>query len=70
MFEKYTKGVLRNIKDTEDYSLLKIACVVDGKDRFTLDQSQFSKKFQKKISHPCDYFFRVVTYIYNERSIL
>jgi hypothetical protein len=70
MFEKYIKGVLRYIKESKDYSLLNIACPIDDRDRSTLGQTQSFKKFHKKISHSFDYFFRVATYIYNERTNL
>jgi hypothetical protein len=68
MFEKRTKGVLRKSKENEDYSLLKTACLIDGKDWFTLGHTQSFKKFHKKISLSNDYFFRVATYIYYERT--
>ena len=69
MLEKYTKGVIRKSKENGDHSLLKTAYLIDGKDRFTLGRTQSFKKSYKKISHSCDYFFRVATYIYNERTI-
>ncbi len=70
MFEKYTKGVLRYIKENENYPLLSTACPVDDKDRITLGRTQFFKNSHKKISLLFDYFFRVATYIYNERTNL
>ncbi len=56
MFGKYTQGVFRNIKDTEDYSLLNRACRADGRDGFNLDQTQ-SLKISIKKSH-----IRVITF--------
>ena len=70
MFGKYAKGILRDVNEKQDHSFFSIAYPFDDLDRFTLGQTQSFKKFHKKISHSCDYFFRVVTYIYNERTNL
>ncbi len=48
MFEKYTKGVLRYIKENENYPLLSTACPVDDKDRITLSRTQSFKNPIKK----------------------
>lgn len=56
MFEIYAKRIFGDYREPEDYSLLKLACLADRRDWFTLYQIQASKKFQKK-SH-----IRVITF--------
>jgi len=64
VIKDYLKSILRDIKENKDYSFIYVANPVCDIHRVTLRPAPFDKQSPKKITHSCDYFFSLATYIY------
>jgi hypothetical protein len=63
------KSILRGIKAYQDYSSINVANPVSDIHRFTVRQSPLNLHSHKKITHSCDYFLSLATYIYMRGQI-
>lgn len=64
MIKDYLKSIIRNIKINKDYSFMNVAGSVLTIDHLHSLHSQLNLQSLKKITHSCDYFFSLATYIY------
>ena len=69
MIKDYLKSILRDIKENKDYSFIPVTNPVCEIHRVILRIASFEKRSPKKITHSCDYFFSLATYIYMRGQI-
>jgi hypothetical protein len=69
VIKDYLKSIFRNIKENKDYSFINVANPICDIHRVTLRPASFDRQSPKKITHSCDYFFSLATYIYMRGQI-
>jgi len=69
VIKDYLKNFFRNIKISKDYSFINVTGPVFAINHVNSWQSQLNLQSPKKITHSCDYFFSLATYIYMRGQI-
>ncbi len=64
MIKDNLKSIFKNIKINNDFSFINIAGPVSAVNHLHSLQSQLNLQSPKKITHSCDYFLALATYIY------